>query len=198
MILRGTAFMLEPGLVFSSPIKRPIKHGSTGMVSLAPVRSILSVTAYHDGLERLQTALGVVLPATPRRVTADGIIFLWSGPASWLAVAGTDDLGFESYITEVAKGFASVTDQSDGRVIFRVHGAHARDALAKLVPIDLHPRVFAPDATALTLAGHITVQLWQADDGAYELACFRSFAEALYGALVEACREYEVQVFDRG
>jgi sarcosine oxidase subunit gamma len=66
-----------------------------------------------------------------------------------------------------------------------------RDALAKLVPIDLHPKNFTPDSTALTLAAHISVQIWQTADGAYNLACFRSFAEDLYHALTAAALEYK-------
>jgi sarcosine oxidase subunit gamma len=79
-----------------------------------------------------------------------------------------------------------------------VRGPAARDALAKLLPIDLHRAGFAEDATALTLAGHIGVQIWRSGEDRFELACFRSYAEALYGALREAAREFEVIDAGRG
>jgi heterotetrameric sarcosine oxidase gamma subunit len=37
---------------------------------------------------------------------------------------------------------ASVTDQSHGRVFFRIAGPCVRDVLAKGTPVDLHPRIF--------------------------------------------------------
>jgi heterotetrameric sarcosine oxidase gamma subunit len=67
----------------------------------------------------------------------------------------------------------------------RICGPGTREALAKLIPIDLHPSAFPPDATALTLAGHISVQIWNTPNG-FELSCFRSYTETLYEALIEA------------
>jgi sarcosine oxidase subunit gamma len=159
-------------------------------VELAPSRAIASIAAYQKSLEALQAALGVLLPGPGRQVTVDGATYLWSGPARWFVLAATDDADFATNLAARAQNFGSVTDQSDGRVVLRIHGPRVRDALAKLVPIDLHPSVFGPDATALTLAGHISVQIWQGEDGAYNLACFRSFAGDLFHALTLACREY--------
>jgi sarcosine oxidase subunit gamma len=151
-------------------------------VSLLPPRSIISITAFHGKTADLNTALGVTLPLTPRRITADSVDYLWSGPDSWLAMA--DDQALAACIAAAAP-YAAITEQSDGKVIFRVTGPHARENLAKLIPIDLQEDEFPPDATALTLAGHLSVQIWREDNGFY-LACFRSFAKALYESLVHA------------
>ncbi len=164
----------------------PSAHG----VALAPQHAIASLAAYKDALEPLQTALGITLPTQGRQLTADGVTYLWSGPARWLALAPTDDPNFAPTLAAKTQNLAAVTDQSDGRVILTIHGPRTRDALAKLVPIDLHPSTFTPGNTALTLAGHIAIQIWQTPDGAYNLACFRSFAEDLYHALTAAALEY--------
>ncbi len=153
-------------------------------VTLAPWRAIVSLAAFSGGAAPLCAALGVALPETPCRVSADGVDYLWSGPGSWLALA--DDAALAMRLAASLQGHAAVTDQSDGRVVLHVAGPHARAALAKLVPIDLHPQVFRPDATALTLAGPIGVQLWRPDEDSYALACFRSFGHALHHALAEA------------
>jgi heterotetrameric sarcosine oxidase gamma subunit len=58
------------------------------------------------------------------------------------------------------------------------------------VPIDLDERVFPPDAVALTLAAHIGVRLWREADGAFALACLRSFAHPLHHALQQAGEEF--------
>ena len=190
--------MADIGL-FAAPAFRT---GSAGrgsvIVELTSQRSIVSISTYQNCLERLQSELGVVLPPAGQSLSRDGVTFLWSGAASWLAIAGSDEVGFEARLAERSTGLAAVTDQSDGRAILRVQGAAARNALAKLVPIDLHPSVFTVGATALTLAGHIAVQIWRVQEDTYELACFRSFAEALYEALIEASREYENDVVGRG
>jgi sarcosine oxidase subunit gamma len=158
---------------------------STGTVSLAPPCSILSIAAFQGQEAALQAALGVALPTTPRGITAGPVTWLWSGPNSWLALSAEP-----IEISAAAKSRAAVTDQSDGRAIIRVTGPHAAQILAKLVPIDLHESTFAPDATALTLAGHIVVQLWR-DEHGYNLTCFRSFAESLHESLSAASRASE-------
>jgi len=153
---------------------------ATAHVQLAPWRGIVGIAAYRHSEPELHQAL--TLPVTPHYVAAvAGVMFLWSGPANWLAIS--EEAGLEARIARVVGGQAAVTGQSDGRVIFRVTAPRA--SLQKLVQIDLHESVFAPNSTALTLAGHIPVQIWQAPDGAFEFCCFRSFAESLYHSLAE-------------
>ncbi len=171
----GSACVLEP---------ESLALPAAPHVALAPQCAIVSLAAFSAGAVPLREALGVDLPGSPRRVTAGGTDYLWSGPDSWLAIAA--DEGLAGRLAEALGGRAAVADQSDGRIILRVTGPQARTALSKLVPIDLHPDAFPPDATALTLAGPIGVQLWRTDDGAYALACFRSFGHALHHALAAA------------
>jgi len=141
------------------------------MVSPLPFRRMFSIAVYRGQEAALNAALGVVLPVTPRQVEG----YLWSGPGAWLALRELPDL----------TGIAAVTEQSDGLCCFAVTGPLARTALAKLLPIDLHESAFAPDAVALTLAGHIGVRVWREEEK-FILACFRSFAGALHEALLGA------------
>jgi len=152
---------------------------ATAFVQLAPWRGIVGIAAYRHAEAELHQVL--TLPVTPHYfMSVAGVMFLWCGPGAWLAIS--EEPGLENRISRVVGSLAAVTDQSE-RVIFRVTAPRA--ALQKLVQIDLHESVFAPNATALTLAGHIPVQIWQAPDGAFEFCCFRSFAESLYHSLVE-------------
>jgi sarcosine oxidase subunit gamma len=145
------------------------------MLHRLPARPMFSIAVFHGREAALNEALGVTLPVTPRQ--AGG--FLWAGPGAWLALHPPPDLS----------GIAAVTAQGDGLCGIAVTGADARAALAKLLPIDLHEDAFPPDAVAITLAGHIGVRVWR-DGDAFVLACFRSFAGALYEALVLACQEF--------
>jgi heterotetrameric sarcosine oxidase gamma subunit len=142
--------------------------------------NIISIAAYDGQVAALQAALGVTLPLTPRRVAVAGAEYIWSGPDSWLVLAQDT-----AAIAAQAAPFAAVTEQSDGRAVFRLAGPHARETLQKLLPIDLHESTFPPDATALTIAAHIGVQLWRDETGGWYVACFRSYAKALHHALTE-------------
>jgi sarcosine oxidase subunit gamma len=161
---------------------------ATMLVQPLAHRSIVSINVFKGQATALRAALGAPLPAIACRICAGGVDYLWAGPGAWLAMADTPTLFVD--ISARARGLAAVTEQSDGRFLVRVGGPHAVEILAKLVPIDLHPSTFAPDATALTLAAHLSVQIWQ-EEGAFVLACFRSFGPALHHALVEAAAPFE-------
>jgi sarcosine oxidase subunit gamma len=166
-----------------TPIQAPIGNA---IVALAEHRSIVSIAAFAECLAPLQAALGVALPGPNRQTEHDGILYLWAGPETWLALADAADPDFDLRMAQHCTTLAVVTDQSDGRAILRISGPAARNVLAKLVPIDLHPAAFPPNATALTLAGHIPVQIWHKAPDGFELACFRSYAQALYEVLIQA------------
>jgi methylglutamate dehydrogenase subunit D len=152
----------------------------------------------EDLQNRVRDRFGVALPTTPKRIEIDRTGFAWAGPGRWLATAfNTPGTSFESTLREPLADLASVVNQSNGRCIVRVGGANARDALAKGVPIDLDPLVFGPGDTALTLAGHIDVHLWQIDRApTYEFAVFRSFATSFCEWLIEASSRYGVMVLN--
>jgi sarcosine oxidase subunit gamma len=162
-----------------------LRFADTAMVRAAPPQSIFSVSAFHGAKMALDAALDVTLPERPVFITQNGVIYMWSGPSSWLV------LGAESAGLMAASPYAAINEQSDGRVIFEISGEKVKSALEKLVPIDLHDDVFPVSFTALTLAGHINVQIWRAAGERYALACLRSFASALYDALTNSCRDFE-------
>jgi sarcosine oxidase subunit gamma len=143
---------------------------------------------------RVRYAFGLDPPAVPRRAEAGPVAFAWAGPGHWLATQANGG-DFARQLRHALVGLASVTDQTDGRAVIRVRGIRARDALGKGVPLDLHPRAFAPGDAAVTTVAHIGVHLWQIDDApTYELAVPRSFAAAFWRWLLDAGAEYGVEV----
>lgn len=140
----------------------------------------------------VRAAYGLDLPETPRRIEGSSLAFAWAGSDQWLAM--TEDSGrydLESELRAATAGLASVSDQSDGRAVMRLSGPRARDVLAKLIPIDFHPRAFQPGHVAITHASHIGVIVWQLDDvPAYEIAPFRSLAGSLWRWLGDAGAEF--------
>jgi sarcosine oxidase subunit gamma len=76
-------------------------------------------------------------------------------------------------------GLAAVTDQSDLWLFFALSGPLVKEALGRLVPINLSPMTFPVGGVSLTRCGHLDVRVWHVDDQSYELAVARSFADDL-------------------
>lgn len=128
--------------------------------------------------ERMRTRFACDLPLAPRVVEGATLAVIWAGPERWLVASAAlppDDL--VSSLRACAAGTAAICDLSDARVLLRVRGAAARDVLARGFPIDLHPSVFKPGDTAITIVAHVTCQIWQLDDEpTYDIAVPSSFA----------------------
>jgi heterotetrameric sarcosine oxidase gamma subunit len=169
-----------------------------------PRVSLASVMARKGQCEvvaqNVRVGFGLSPPVSPSYVTDGSTAFVWAGPGHWLAVADSNDaLAFEARLRAGLAGCASICGQSDGRSIIRVSGRSARDALAKIVPMDLHPREFGPGHAAVTLAGHIGIHLWQIDAvPSYDIAVFRSLAAALWQWLIESSQEFGLAVTGQG
>jgi sarcosine oxidase subunit gamma len=146
-------------------------------------------------IERLQALHGLALPQGPRRVRVAGLSLAGTGPGAWLATHGTAGNSFAASLTETIGDLASVSDQSDGYAVLRLSGPRVREALCKLVPIDLHSRVFGVGDVAGTIAGHVNVTLWRLEDGTdaspvFEIALYRSYAGSFWQLLGEAAGEF--------
>ena len=113
--------------------------------------------------ERVRGVFGVALPHEPRYTGTAPAAFAWAGPSQWLALGVGASRPFELQLRSSLADFASVTDQSDGRTIVQIGGPRARDTLAKGVHIDLHPSVFRPGDTAVTIVSYIGVHFWQVE-----------------------------------
>nr|WP_197463145.1 sarcosine oxidase subunit gamma [Gluconobacter thailandicus] len=150
-------------------------------LALAPLRETVSIGPFADCLPPLCSALGVTLPQTFTTIgTMDGIQYTRAAHNQWFATA-PEGTGLMSRLTAPCASLAALTNQTDSRVILTLGGRGARAIAAKLIPIDLHPTVFTPGSTALTLAGHIPVILaFKSDGSAYDFTVFRSFAQSLH------------------
>jgi sarcosine oxidase subunit gamma len=145
---------------------------------------------------RVKAAFDLSLPDLLSRSEARGVAFASAAPDQWLAASETMDReAFEASLRSELVECASITNQSDGRTIFRLKGPKARDALKKGVPIDLHSREFKPGSSAVTLVAHMNVHMWQCDEvPTYEFAVFRSFSRSFFDFLIEASAEFGVSI----
>lgn len=130
-----------------------------------------------------------------RELDGDTLTVLGIAPGHWWIESASSARSADDLQT-MFEGSASVFDLTDSRVVFEVSGPRIRDALAKMLPIDLHPSVFRPGDVAVTIASHIGVTLWQTADaqtaGApqYRLAVARSYFGSFWRGFVASAAEY--------
>jgi methylglutamate dehydrogenase subunit D len=185
------------------------RTGDAGVIA-REVRQVglASVTA-HKGrraalIDAARRAFGVELADVPRRATGRDMTFIWAfiwaGPDQWLAHAAPAPAeGMEARLAKAFAGMAAIVDQSHGRTLLRVTGSGVRDALAKGLAIDLHPRAFKPGYTAITTVAHIGVHLWQIDEApTYEIAVPRSLALSFWRWLEASAAEYGLELVGTG
>lgn len=142
-------------------------------LDLRPFTAI-GATALHGPADMLPG-----LPQRPGWALVAGATAIWTAPGSWLC------LHVPGAPPPVAAAQRTPLDGS--RAVFELSGALAREALATLLPLDLHPRAFPDGAAAATLAAQIPLLLWR-DGAAFRLACARSYGASLHAALRAAGR----------
>lgn len=130
------------------------------------------------------------LPTEPNTVVSGSgdLHVLWLGPDEWLIVALPDS---ETELCETLEVAASdrdsVVDISANRTTIELTGPAARDVLACVCPLDLHPRVFGPGQCAQTLLAKAQVIIHQVDERpTYRLLVRHSFAEYATDWLLDA------------
>ena len=125
----------------------------------------------------LGNALGFSPPEGPGRVKHDGLAWIGTGPATWLAMTNAPEISWPASLEQKLKGLASISDQSGSYRIFHIAGDKARSLLQRGVFIDLHADAFRQGSAATTVIAHMGVVFWQADDDSgFEVATFRSYA----------------------
>ena len=148
-----------------------------------------------DLVAAARAAFGIAPRLEPRCVESGSLAFVWSGPDRWLAHSLQEPPGGMEALLAPLAAHAAIVDLSHARALMRISGPRARDALAKGLPIDLHPRAFGPGDTAMTAVAHIAVQLWQTDaTPAYVLSVPRSLAGSLWDWLAAAAAEHGLEL----
>jgi sarcosine oxidase subunit gamma len=146
--------------------------------------------------KRLQKRFNTELRPGAHRTLLGPIAFLGTAPNGWLAMQNDAANALAPTLEAVVGDAASICDQTDGYALIRVYGMRVRDALAKLMPIDLHPAAFRVDQVAGTISAHMSVTLWRVEDTAagptFEIAMFRSLAGSFAAALLESALEYGI------
>jgi heterotetrameric sarcosine oxidase gamma subunit len=146
--------------------------------------------------DSVRSAYGLALPDAARHVAAPSAGVIGTGREQWLAVSERLPNGeLAADLARRLKGLASISDQSDGRAVIRIAGPRARHVLAKGLPIDLDPSVFATGNAATSVISLMGVTLWQVGDApTYDIAVFRSLAGSFWKWLADSAAEFGYEV----
>ena len=145
-------------------------------------------------------AYGKAAPAKPQAVETEGALLVWSGPDQFFILSARTAGGNSAMGTarSAFAGTASLSEQSDGRSLVRISGSRARDMLAKVCSLDLHPAVFPVGTAAASSIDHTSVNLWRGKDvggeATFYLLVFATFAESLWHTLLDSGAEYGISI----
>jgi methylglutamate dehydrogenase subunit D len=146
----------------------------------------LSVSAAL-GVGALPAHIGHAVEAGPRRI-------LKTGPEQfWILAPATDTLA--ARLQEVVTpAMGAVTPLSHSRSRIFVEGAEAAEVLAKGIPLDFHPTVFAVGQFALTGLHHTPVLVHRTAETRYEIYAMRTFALSVWEWLTDAALPFGYDV----
>ncbi len=155
--------------------------GLQGMITL---RGDLSAAPLQ---KVVKTAAGGDMPTAGNISLADGGSAAWMSPDELLIIVPYADA--DAKVAEIGKGMGDAhhmaVNVSDARCMFAVSGDDAlvREALAKLMPVDLSPAAFKVGQFRRSRMAQVPAAVWMADTGEARIVCFRSVAQYVFDLL---------------
>ena len=155
------------------------EHGPIGRVT---VRGDLSSDAMKTAIKDV---MGADVPGQ-RKVSGDGDkCVIWMSPDELLLICGYAEAGgvVDALNEKLAGEHMLAVNVSDARAAFRLKGAHVRDVLGKLAPVDLDPAVFGIGEVRRTRLAQVAAGFWLLDQETAQIFCFRSVSEYMFNLL---------------
>lgn len=114
----------------------------------------------------------------------------WMSPDEVLVMVDHDAV--DSGLAKIAKALKGqhhlAVNVSDARAVFEVKGPFAREVIAKLAPIDVHPSTFNIGDFRRSRLGQVAAAFWMHDVDAFTVICFRSVAEYTFKLLAASAK----------
>lgn len=135
--------------------------------------------------DAVKAVTGTPLPAVRRIETAGDCACGWMSPDEYLLVVPYAQVtaAIASLNAALAGEHFLAVDVSDARAVFRVEGAKAAQALAKLSPVDF--ATLEPGELRRTRAAQVAAAFWQQDNG-FTVVCFRSVGRYVFDLLASS------------
>ena len=175
---------------------------STAPLRLADRSPLAKVLVRAD--DGSPTAIGLAVPFGRCARRPDGVLVIGSGPGEWLLLGALGSAGLLASGVpggDAAAGGCSVVDLTHGRALVRLTGATAATMLAKVCAVDLRERVTPNGSAFRTAVAGLAVDVVRDDldesgEGgrSYLLHCERSSGQYLFAALLDAGREFGIDI----
>jgi len=169
---------------------------AAGIVAISEVGPVGMITLRGDlslaKLRKLVTSItGTAFPEQ-RQCAANGdVAVAWMSPDELLIMVPYAQVAdtIAQMTTALEGTHTLVVNVSDARAVFQVSGAHAREVLAKLAPVDLDPAQFTPGMFRRTRLAQVAAAFWMTDDQTFQIVCFRSVGQYVFDLLKVAGQE---------
>ena len=177
-------------LIAQPPLREGLPFGAGTTVLRAPGAGVITSLAPFDGAEAalsgaLKAAHGLAFPEPGRATGGDAARCVWTGRGQAMLMGPAPGAGLAKH--------AALTDQSDAWALFRLEGRDAAAVLARLMPIDLRPAVFATGHSARTLLGHMACSVTRAEEAGFDIMVMRSMAQSALHELTAAMKSVAAQ-----
>lgn len=154
------------------------------------IRAIPGSAAHAAIADRLPEGL----PAAVGEVAGDpdDVAVLWISPDEFLAISVTErpEL-FPMLETALDDERGHIVDLTSNRTIVELSGPAADEALRKVTPTDIHPRVFTVNRAITTTLARTPVLLWKTSETTWRILPRASFAEHIAYVLMDAMHEFD-------
>jgi sarcosine oxidase subunit gamma len=136
----------------------------------------------------VQDATGCTIPNQRRVVQSGTNAVAWMSPDELLILCKYEAApGLAASLAQALQGqFATVANVSDARAVFTVSGAMAKDALAKICPVDFG--ALREGDIRRTRAAQVAAAIWVSAPEEMTLVCFRSVAGYMFDLLSRAAQ----------
>ena len=158
------------------------KVREAGLVGMVTIRANLDNA---DAAKAIKSATGIAVP-TQRKITVKNELALgWMSPDELLLVCPHEeaDVQVAKLDTRLGDQHHMAVNVSDARAVFDIEGPHAREALAKVCPVDLAAGVFEPGELRRTRLAQVPAAFWMTGPESFRLVCFRSVAAYVFDVL---------------
>jgi sarcosine oxidase subunit gamma len=169
---------------YSAGIAQIIEVGAVGMITL---RGDINTRGVQKGAVDVA---GVKMPE-PRHCVTDGAAGLaWMSPDELLLMCDYTDAHAKlvALNAKLSKVHALAANVSDARAVFEVRGAHAREVMAKVAPVDLARDQFKTGMFRRTRIAQVPAAFWMPQEDVFRVVCFRSVAQYVFDVLSVAAQ----------
>jgi sarcosine oxidase subunit gamma len=148
----------------------------------ADVGQLTHIASYAGADEALNAALaqahGLGWPGPNQSLSTDHARIIWFGRDAALLAGPAPQGGLEDH--------AALADQSDAWAAIEIEGPALDQVMARLVPVDLRPHVFAVGQTVRSQIQHMNGSVTRLAEDRMLILVFRSMAKTLVHDLQEA------------